>query len=471
MHQLVVLKFGGTSVGDADARRRVLTIIEAERRPRVVVVSALSGVTDALLRAAAAGGIPPALRAVDALLDRHLRAAGAVRDAAARRRLEQDLRHDAAEVTAALARSGGPADRAARDVVAAAGELWSSRLLTALLTDAGSAAEWIDARQVLRTIGEHGAAAPDLEATRRAAARLLAPAVAAGRVAVLGGFIGSDASGSTTTIGRGGSDYSAAVFGASLDAAEIQIWTDVDGILTADPRILPHARLVPHVSYGEAHDLAFFGAKVLHPGTITPAVERNIPVLVRNSYRPAVPGTCVTARERIAPGRGIAGLACRTGITLADVIARPGIDAAALTVQVFDTLDASGLEAILVDERADRLVLALQPVASPPPHGTGTSTPGEMLRVALTGAADVRFRDGLATVAMVGEDLGADAVRAAAWALRDVPVFLTARPAGGRCIAVVVDAALAPAAMARLHDCFFLAGERVPSVSRDMVQT
>jgi aspartate kinase len=469
---MVVLKFGGTSVGESDARRRVLEIVEAEARPRVLVVSALSGVTDALLKIASAGATPESLRALDALLDRHLDAARMLDPGPARTRLEEDLRHIGAQVSIVLRTCAGGATLRSCDEIVAAGELWSSRLLAALLRERGTPAEWIDARQVVRTNSEHGAAAPDLEATRAAVDRLVAPVVAGGSVPVVGGFLGSDSQGTTTTLGRGGSDYSAALLGACLDAEEIQIWTDVDGVLTADPRILPHARLVPHLSYGEAHDLAFFGAKVLHPGTITPAVQRNIPVTVRNSHRPAGAGTLVTGRECIDRTRSVvAGLACRAGVTLVEATACKGSEAGAGTSGLFEALRRSRVgEVVLAERYGDRLVLTIQS-----PQGS-TAQADEFLdvelREALAEAADVRVRTALAMVVVVGEEVTSvsDLVAEATAALHEVPVYLTGRPAGGRTLAFVVDAANVERALRRLHDCFFGLARAHRSVSSDVVQ-
>ena len=313
---MVVLKFGGTSVGTVEAIRRAARIVASEPRPRMVVVSALSGVTDALLEIAAAGatipGNPPP-RALDALLRRHLDVSATIRDRAIRVPLTHELYATAGFVAATLESGSGALPRRSRDEIAAAGELWSSRLIAAVLRDRGVPAVWVDARAVMKTDTADEDAIPDLAATRHAAVTLVAPILERGDVPVVAGFIGSDTAGVTTTLGRGGSDWSASVFGACLDADEIQIWTDVDGVLTADPRLVPEARVVPHLSYGEAHALAWFGAKVLHPGTIAPAVARGIAVVVRNSQRPAAPGTLVSAVRPEKQGHVIAGLACRPG--------------------------------------------------------------------------------------------------------------------------------------------------------------
>jgi aspartate kinase len=460
---MVVLKFGGTSVGEPAAIRRVLGIIAAEPRRRLVVVSAFSGVTDGLLRMADGGRSAAAGNALDALLDRHLAAARMVRDEPARTALERELRDIAARVAAVLETSDGRLEPAARDEVVSAGELWSSRVLAALLRGQGIPAEWVDARLVLKTDSHHGGAAPDLEATRDAASRLLVPILSAGVTGVLGGFIGSDAHGRTTTLGRGGSDYSAAVLGSCLDAAEIQIWTDVDGVLTADPRILPQARLVDRLSYGEAHDLASYGAKVLHPGTITPAVHRGIPVLVRNSHNPAAPGTLVTDRERVGRRDRVAGLAGRAGITLLEATAHQGTDPGELTRRLFEHFGASGTEAIFAERCGNRIALTTEAEAL---SATGA------VREALAGVADVRIRTSLATIVVVGEGLASDQTLAvdARAALGDVAVHLTTRPAGGRTLAFVVDHSQVPAAMGRLHDRLFGMGHERASVSCEVVQ-
>jgi aspartate kinase len=364
---VVVLKFGGTSIGTVEAIRRVSRIVASEPRPRVVVVSALSGVTDALLQIASGGattpGTPPP-RALDALLRRHLEASAMVRDRAARTALTHELYAIAGHVAATLESGSGALLPRSRDDVVAAGELWSSRLIAAVLRDRGVPAVWVDARAIMKTDGRHEQASPNLAATREAAGRFVIPILERGGVAILGGFIGSDAAGATTTLGRGGSDWSASVFGACLEATEIQIWTDVDGVLTADPRLVPHARVVPHLSYAEADDLAAFGAKVLHPGTIAPAVERGIAVVVRNSHRPATPGTLVSAVRPETHAHVIAGLACRPGALAegADGLATVTVVGEGLAANPALAADASralqDIRAHAISHHADRRALS-----------------------------------------------------------------------------------------------------------------
>jgi aspartate kinase len=460
---VVVLKFGGTSVGEVESIRRVAGIIAAERRPRLVVVSALAGVTDALLNLAAAGatipGSPPP-RALDALLRRHITTAAMIRDGSLRTALEHELYAIAGHVAATLEAAGGRLTARAVDEVASAGELWSSRLLAAVLRDRRLPAVWLDAREVMRTSGDHGKAAPDLRATRDAAVRLATPHLNHGEVVVIGGFIGSDSRGATTTLGRGGSDCSAAVFGASLDVEEIQIWTDVDGVLTADPHVVPHARVIPHLSYGEAHDLASFGARVLHPGTIAPAVELAIPVTVRNSYRPGAPGTLVSA-SRHGADRPLAGLACRAGAVLFEVVAHERADVDEFVSRVFGELELAGVEAVLADLCGNRLVFTVQ-----------IAPDLEMLHRALAKFAAVRTTEGLAIVTLVGDGLTADPAFAvdASQAVRDLQVHLVARPDGKRTLSFVVDAPQMNAAMSRLHDRFFGVARRRAAASSPEVR-
>ncbi|HMB79979.1 MAG TPA: aspartate kinase, partial [Vicinamibacterales bacterium] len=287
----VVMKFGGTSVADPDAINRLIDIVRQQQAKTkstpLVVVSALSGVTDTLVaiaQYAEDGESERAASEVQALLERHIVVATAV-TSMSRDRLLQEVKAEFTELNLlvhalAVLREVSPRSR---DAVHAVGELVSSRIVAAAFADHGIPSAWVDARTVLITDAEHNAAAPDMMETGERARERIAPLLADGKVVVLGGFIGATAHGITSTLGRGGSDYSAAIFGASLGVDEIQIWTDVDGMLTADPRIVPQPRLVPQLSFAEASELAYFGAKVLHPSTILPAVAKNIPVRILNS--------------------------------------------------------------------------------------------------------------------------------------------------------------------------------------------
>jgi aspartate kinase len=292
---MIVAKFGGTSVADPAAIRRLAGIVRTRTAAQpVVVVSALAKVTDTLLglRAAVHAGDGPAVDAtLEALVERHRAIAcelsGAsdampaiVQDAAA-------LRHD---LGAALGRMLRPAEL---DALAGRGELWSSRLVAAALEGAGLGATWVDIRPILVTDDRFGRATPNLAALTARARECLRPLVEAGLVPVTQGFIGATPDGTPTTLGRGGSDFTAALLGAALEVERVEIWTDVNGLMTADPRIVPSARTLRAASYEEAAELATFGARVLHPATAQPLVRAGIPIVVLNSTRPDDPGTIV----------------------------------------------------------------------------------------------------------------------------------------------------------------------------------
>jgi aspartate kinase len=315
------MKFGGTSVEDASAFARVARIVGARREERpVVVVSAMSRVTDALLAGvelAAAGDAEGALRSLEEHFERHTLVARTL-PAGARDEFFVELtntRRALAELFSRVARAGQPHRPLLQDQIVSYGECLSARLLAAVLSERALPAAYVDARRCIITNADHGSATPANEETYKNTRAELSPLIAAGRIPVLGGFIGSTPDGQTTTLGRGGSDYTAALIGAGIGAREIQIWTDVNGVLTADPRVVAHARTIPRLSFAEAAELAYFGAKVLHPKTILPAVIRSIPVRICNSRDAEHPGTGVYFDAEMSP-RTVKAIAHKKGITV-----------------------------------------------------------------------------------------------------------------------------------------------------------
>jgi aspartate kinase len=318
---VIVMKFGGTSVGSADRIRGVASRVR-ERLPRkpVVVTSAFGGITDLLIRGARlslrheteAGAIP------DQILNKHraiiaqLFSKGQVKD-----RLLAHVQGIVAELRTLYMGVHYLEELTPRslDAISAMGERLSCEIVAATLEREGIPSAAIDARGVIVTDESFGRAVPQMGPTETRVRSVVRPAVDAGKVPVLGGFIASTTEGVTTTLGRGGSDWSAAVLGALLPAEEIQIWTDVDGMLTVDPRTVRAARVIPEVTFDEAAELAYFGAKVLHPATIKPAVEKGIPVLILNSMNPTAPGTRITADAPGSVGEPRA-IAFKRGITV-----------------------------------------------------------------------------------------------------------------------------------------------------------
>jgi aspartate kinase len=439
-----VLKFGGTSVADAAAIDRVVAIAGARSGPRTVVVSALAGATDALVAIAETAARDPvaASAALDGLVDRHRQVAATLASDYARRVLDAAIegiaRQAAGTVRAIGERGRSPA---LDDRLLACGELWSSRLVAAAFVEHGVPVQWIDARHVVRTDARHGEAAPDLDATEKAVSRLVRPALALERVVVLGGFIGSAPDGATTTLGRGGSDYSAAIVGACLLADEIEIWTDVDGVLTADPRVVPAARVLPALSYEDAETLATFGAKVLHPRTMEPAASRDIPVRVRNSRRPGSPGTRIDA---IGDAGRCTAVASRGGLCLLELTARdrsaPGFGARAL-----QGLTDANVTVFIGEIHRDRVSVAVD-----------CTVDVAAVTARLAEFAHVRIRDGLSAVCAVGEQVASDprAVAGALALFQDGPIHLVARPGGASAVAVIVDDRHAHTMVERLHASF-----------------
>jgi aspartate kinase len=461
---VIVMKFGGTSVKDVEAVQRLVRVVARERRPRLVVVSALAGVTDALLEAARLaeeGDAAGAGQAVRALHRRHEEMAAVVR--ATQRRADLlatiDALFDELEsIVRALSVVEEVSPRS-QDAIVAFGELASSRIVAAALEDAGVPAPWLDARAVLVTDAQHGAAQADRQATDDRLRSLVIPRLAAGLVPVVGGFVGATPSGLTTTLGRGGSDYSAALFGAGLAADEIQIWTDVDGMLTADPRVVAEPRVVPRLSFDEASELAYFGAKVLHPSTILPAVGLGIPVRILNSHRPEAAGTLIT---RSAPegGDGPTAIACKRGLTRIDIASTRMLMAYGFLRRVFEVFERfrTAVDVVTTSEVSVSVTIDDR-------RGL------DGIVAELSAFADVACEDGMAIVCAVGERLRTDARLATRvlGALDGLPLAMVSQGGSRKNITVVLRDADAPAAMERLHRRFF-EGEAAPA-GRDALAT
>lgn len=314
------MKFGGTSVGDVAAFDRVFGIVstQLDRRP-VVVVSAMTKVTDALLAAfdaAKKGDHEQAFSSLEPHFERHIQVSRTfIPDSENAFTRELDLaREELSDLLMRVSRRSLPLAML-KDAIVSYGEQLSSRLLAESLRSRDVNARQVDSRRLIVTDDEYGAATPVVDETNELVRLELEPLIGGGEVPILGGFIAASRSGETTTLGRGGSDYSAALVAAALDARELQIWTDVTGVMTCDPRICGEARTIPVLSYEEAAELAYFGAKVLHPKTIKPAVDHGIPVRVCNTFEPAEIGTMVLAESGEAPNK-IKSIAHKKNITI-----------------------------------------------------------------------------------------------------------------------------------------------------------
>jgi aspartate kinase len=448
----LVMKFGGTSVADAAAIMQVISIVrravESGAAP-VVVVSAMSRVTDRLLAMAdaASTGRTDAVRdGLEELSRRHgdaaLRLMGASAGAIAR-----DIERELAELGAVLQAIDvlRHADARALDRVAASGELLNSRLVAAALREHGLEAEFVDARSVLMTDASHGQAAPLTDATREAASEFVLPLLQSGRIPVIGGFVGRAPDGATTTLGRGGSDYSAALIGTAIDASEIQIWTDVDGMLTADPRIVEEPRVVGRLSFGEASELAYFGAKVLHPSTILPAVAHDIPVRILNSRRPEIEGTLITSSPA-DDSRPVTAIACKRGVTVIDVTSTRMLMAYGFLRRVFETFEHYRTPVDVVTTSEVSVSVTVDDRRRVP----------EIVD-ALREFADVNVEEDMAILCVVGENLRrrSDTASRVIGALATFPLRMVSQAASRRNLTMVLADSAAPDAMKHLHDELF----------------
>ena len=342
---MIVMKFGGTSVESSDAITRVTSIVKQfEQRRPVVIVSAMGKTTNKLLAAAqeaAAGRRDQALGIVDELRSHHLTHGLALAGPAAAD-LDRFIRTHFEwldELVKGLSVVGELSDRS-KDAIASVGERLSSLVVSFAFRAAGMPTQHVDSRRVIVTDDRFTQASPLFDETYANLAEKVRP-IAEHSVVVMGGFIASTKDGITTTLGRGGSDYSAAIVGAGINAEEIQIWTDVDGMLTADPRIMPGGHRVKSISFAEAAEMAFFGAKVLHPATVLPAVEKNIPVLILNSKRPEVDGTRITL-DAAPCANPVKSISCKRDITILNIRSTRMLMAHGFLRRIFEIFDRYG---------------------------------------------------------------------------------------------------------------------------------
>jgi aspartate kinase len=447
--QSVILKFGGTSVEDASAIRRAAQIVRQRLRSKpVVVVSALSDVTDQLLEAgktAARGQLQSATDLLQSLQRRHEQVVLASAGTADCERLRAEFEADFQQMREILRNVAGFGELTLRlqDHLLGFGECLASRILQAAFVLFGLDAVWVDARAVIITDAAHTFATPLWEETNQQLQNVLAPLLAQGKVPLLGGYIGSTRDRIPTTLGRGGSDLTASIVGAALQATRIEMWTDVDGILTTDPRLCPEARRVPTMSFEEAADLAYFGAKILHPAAIAPAMRKNIPVWVLNSRNPEGKGTEIVARA--TDDCTIKAITARNGVTVVDVEAVRWF-APELLREIIDVFERHhyGLD-FLSSSRGSLSLLVTSADALP------------AIAEELKGLANVRWQSEKALVCLVGEkvrrqpEIAGQVFRA----LADVDLRMICQGASERNISFLVDESKAEDSVRRLHRLFF----------------
>jgi aspartate kinase len=442
---MIVMKFGGTSVESAEAIARVAGIVKArlDRHP-IVVVSAMGKTTNKLLAIASeavAGKREHALHLIDDLRKFHEHESEDLGP-----NLYGEMHRHFAELTElvkGLAVVGELTPRAT-DAISAYGERLSSIIVAARFNCLGISAVHLDARTVIVTDRRHTQAAPVFAETNQRLERAILPLVHH-QVIVMGGFIGSTEDGVTSTLGRGGSDYSASIVGAGIGAEEIQIWTDVDGMLTADPTIFSGAHRVKICSFAEAAELAYFGAKVLHPATVLPAIEKKIPVRILNSRRPAVEGTLIVS-DPPPSSSPIRSIACKRNITLVNIVSTRMLMAHGFLRRIFEVFDR-------FETPVDMLATSEVSVSL-----TIDSTDSlSQIRAELETFSDVTVEHDLAIVCLVGENIRRSVGVAARvfTALDGVKPRMVSQGASQLNISLVVPASGLPRAVESLHREFF----------------
>jgi aspartate kinase len=446
-----VMKFGGTSVGDVAAFERVVGIVasQLERKP-VIVVSAMTKVTDALLGAfdtAKKGDFAEAFASLEPHFDRHLDVSKHfIHDNHPNLfNGEMDLaRDELSDLLMRVSRRSLPLAML-KDAIVSYGEQLSSRLLSEVLKARGVKAHQVDSRRLIVTDDEYGAAQPIVDETDELIRLELEPLINANEVPVMGGFIAANRAGETTTLGRGGSDYSAAIVAAALNASELQIWTDVTGVMTCDPRICGEARTIPILSYEEAAELAYFGAKVLHPKTIKPAVDSAIPVRVCNTFEPQAVGTMVLRNSPESPNT-IKSIAHKKNITILRISSARMLGSYGFMSAVFQVFERFRTVIDVISTSEVSIALTLDNTAEI-----------DKIVTELRRLGDVDVEPGYAVICVVGEGLRASTGLASSVfsTINDINVALISHGASSVNLTFVIKEDYVADVIRRLHAEFF----------------
>ncbi|MGC0808112.1 lysine-sensitive aspartokinase 3 [Pantoea agglomerans] len=393
---LIVAKFGGTSVADFEAMNRSADVVLQDASTRLVVLSASAGITNLLVALAEGQQAPQRAVLLDdirriqyAIVDR-LQRPGVIRDEIDRMIDNISMLSEAASLATS---------NALTDELVSHGELMSSLLFVEILRERQVNAEWFDVRKVMRTDDHFGRAVPDVQVLAEQATTQLQPRIEQALV-ITQGFIGSESEGRTTTLGRGGSDYTAALLGEALNAARVDIWTDVPGIYTTDPRVVPTAKRIDEITFEEAAEMATFGAKVLHPATLLPAVRRGIPVFVGSSKDPAAGGTRVCNETRNPPL--FRALALRRKQTLLTLHSLNMLHTFGFLAELFNILARHNVSVDLITTSEVSVALTLDTTGS---TSTSASLLTQALLTELSSLCRVEVEEDLALVAIIGNQL------------------------------------------------------------------
>lgn len=449
----VVMKFGGTSVGSAERMEQVIDlVVRAQKNGKkpVVVLSAMSGITNLLIEGADKAlkrDLDAALNVIAKIQSKHEEAINNLfKDADTNSALLAELKDKLDELVILYKGVAylGELSKRSLDAISGFGELLSSKIVAELANMRGVPATWLDARKMVITDDGFGKARPLWEKLTPVCQKIVFEVLEQNKVVITQGFIGSTVDGINTTLGRGGSDYSASIIGVAIDTEEIQIWTDVDGMMSADPRVVKEAKVLPAVSFHEASELAYFGAKVLHPMTIHPAVEKNIPVRILNTMNPTYPGTFI--RATVSDGDLIRAVAAKKNITAIYLSSPNMLMSHGYLAKVFEIFDRHGVAVDLITTSEVSIALTID-----------NTDKVEELKNDLSKYAEVQFLQEVAIVSVVGRQFREQSGIAGRVfkALGDITVLMISGGASDINLSFVVSAEQADQAVRQLHHEFF----------------
>jgi aspartate kinase len=477
---MIVMKFGGTSVGGADQIAQVVEIVERFRsgslrhqppsegrhsdpqtKDTILVVSAMSGVTDSLVSAAQSAGRREGetfRQVATELRQSHRTVVEALIATAGRRAAllwEIDaLINDFENLCQAIFVLGELTSRGL-DAVASFGERLSARLVATALQEHGVPAQAVEATNLIVTDDNYGVASPLMQETCARTREMLLPLMSEGVTPIVTGFIGATSEGTTTTLGRGGSDYSAAILGSCLGSPEIWIWTDVDGVQTADPRVVPNARALSEISYGEAAELSYFGAKVLHPKTIVPAVEQSIPLRILNTFNPDHQGTLVVAEERPS-AHAVKGVTSIKGLSLLTVEGRGMIGVPGIAAKLFAAVASEGISVLMISQSSSEQSICFVIRQDAAARGLAALEEAFELELARRNVDRISAQSDVAIIAVVGAGLketpGVGAKVFGALGTRGINVVSVAQGSSKYNLSLVVSEAAANDAVRAIHE-------------------
>ena len=463
---MITMKFGGTSVGDIQRLQEVAAIVHSyvPQQP-VVVASAMAGVTNTLLETAQLAVLRDTERVkknIDALKEKHLDVANTLLKHAVR---HKELIHRHSQLIDELSNLYRGVSLLKElsvrslDAIASFGEILSCLQLAAILSDHEMAAEFVDARTVIRTDNHFGEAAVDFSVTNEKVRKALMPMIEKGIVPVVTGFIGSTEDGLTTTLGRSGSDYTGSIVGAALDSEEIWIWTDVDGVMTADPRYVKGAKVLPEISYREAAEMSYFGAKVIHPKTMMPAIEKRIPIRIKNTFNPTHPGTLISQSTRSAE-RFVKNITSIDNLSLVSIEGNGMVGVPGISARIFSALARVRVNVMMISQASSEHNVCVVIPQKDCGRGVAELRNEFEVDIAKKIVDDIKLQENVSIVAVVGEGMkGMRGIAGKAFtAVADVNVNIVAIAQGSSelNISLVVEQAEVHKAVQAIHDAFHL---------------